>query len=90
MAEIYICTICTGVPSEPVITELCDHICCASCLTEWQKNASACPLCRHPLELDDVEQLKGAHSKMYELLKIKCIHAYITDSPTYSVYRLKI
>ena len=50
------CSICNEPFEKPTCTP-CDHTFCRSCIEEWLKKSndtnSVCPVCRHPLSIDD-------------------------------------
>ena len=69
----FVCTICRGVPSEPVITS-CNHIFCSSCIRSWIRVASACPVCRFCIDETDIIPLNENLLFIYDSLMVKCTY----------------
>lgn len=43
------CGICQLPVTDPIQLGVCKHVLCASCISEWMKRQSTCPLCRAPI-----------------------------------------
>ena len=52
IVEAFVCTICRGIPFEPIITS-CNHSFCSSCIRSWIRVSSACPVCRFCIDETD-------------------------------------
>ena len=75
IAKAFICTICRGVPFEPVVS-CCNHIFCSNCIKGWLSVSSACPVCRNCIdETDIIMPLSGNLLFIYESLQVKCSHS---------------
>ena len=73
LADIVQCSICQGIPTEPVVTT-CSHIFCRTCLSAWLKSANACPVCRGYLDYECFDILRGQLALMYDTLHITCTY----------------
>lgn len=71
LAKIFQCTVCLGLPTDAVTTP-CKHIFCRSCISTWLTNSCACPVCREPVELNEINILKGQLALMYDILHVTC------------------
>jgi hypothetical protein len=64
----YNCNICL-LPLKDSVETLCSHCFCAGCLNDWLKQGHAdCPLCRSPVQINDV------HPSTYLRRKINALH----------------
>lgn len=64
MGDITECSICLDSPEAPVITK-CRHVFCRDCISNFisecarSGNPTACPLCKEPLQLDDLANYRA-------------------------------
>tara|TARA_Y100000389_G_scaffold69495_1_gene66112 strand:- start:4578 stop:6236 length:1659 start_codon:yes stop_codon:yes gene_type:complete len=55
------CSICLGELEKPVLITCCQNIMCGSCILEWKKTHSSCPLCRSNMTPDCLTYIKKKH-----------------------------
>tara|TARA_B100001057_G_scaffold169067_2_gene169881 strand:+ start:687 stop:2354 length:1668 start_codon:yes stop_codon:yes gene_type:complete len=55
------CSICLGKLEKPVLITCCQNIMCGSCILEWKKTHSTCPLCRSDMTADCLTYIKKKH-----------------------------
>ena len=67
----FICSICMTLPAEPLITK-CDHIFCRTCIHQALDNQKLCPIDRRPCNNHQLEPLKGALSRIWNGIQVKC------------------
>ena len=71
-AELLVCVVCLGVPSEPVMTT-CSHMFCHNCILHWCKNSGVCPHCHECLDPEtDIGPVRMLPLQLWSVLKIKC------------------
>lgn len=53
-----VCSICRAPRTQPAASSSCGHVFCWACLTHWVSSVKeACPYCRAPCRLEDVQPL---------------------------------
>lgn len=73
--EELICSICGQVLESPVQIRQCEHCFCGSCVNEWLKHQSVCPVDRNPVSpRDDLIQPPRILRNMLGRLKMSCIN----------------
>lgn len=73
--EELICTICGQVLESPVQIRQCEHCFCGSCINEWLKHQSVCPVDRSPVSpREDLIQPPRILRNLLSRLKISCAH----------------
>ena len=73
--EELICSICGQVLESPVQIRQCEHCFCFSCISEWLKHQSVCPVDRSPvLPREDLVQPPRILRNLLSRLKISCVY----------------
>jgi len=73
--EELICTICGQVLESPVQIRQCEHCFCSTCINEWLKHQSVCPVDRSPVSpRDDLIQPPRILRNLLSRLKISCVY----------------
>lgn len=73
--EELMCTICGQVLESPVQVRKCEHCFCGSCVNEWLKHQSICPVDRSPVSpREDLIQPPRILRNLLGRLKISCIN----------------
>ena len=73
--EELMCSICGQVLESPVQVRQCEHCFCGSCVNEWLKHQSVCPVDRSPVSpRDDLIQPPRILRNLLGRLKISCIN----------------
>ena len=71
-AELLVCVVCLGVPSELVMTT-CSHMFCHNCILHWCKNRGVCPHCHECLDPEtDIGPVRMLPLQLWSVLQIKC------------------
>ena len=73
--EELICSICGQVLESPVQIRQCEHCFCGSCINEWLKHQSVCPVDRSPVSpREDLIQPPRILRNLLGRLKISCVN----------------
>ena len=68
----FICSICLGLFSEPMVTQCCRQTYCKICITRWISKAKTCPNDRTPLTNDGLNPGPQVLVNLIMKMKVKC------------------
>lgn len=69
-----ICPICSFVLEEPVQAPHCEHAYCSSCIHQWLRLQSICPVDRIPIHAKDLKPVPRILKNLLSKLRLKCEH----------------
>lgn len=67
-----ICSICLGVYCDPVQEDVCKHVFCKTCITEWIRNAPVCPLSKNNISHKTLKKPKQSLMDQLNSLRLRC------------------
>ena len=68
----FVCGICLGIFTDPVVTKCCGQTFCKKCIEEWLSKGDTCPNDRKPLRTKELIPAPRAIKNLLSNLKLKC------------------